>query len=166
VDGLDAGTGGNIYVDVFDSRRGGYIGLLSVFTDVAPDDWTRPFILAIYNAGISAGCHVDPGTGERQFCPDQLTNRQEAAVQIQRALGVFDQPEYEGIFSDMPVCDPDPAVFCWSRWAEEFFRQGITGGCLYNPGTGERRYCPTMEISRSHMAVFLQRTFALPLPTL
>jgi hypothetical protein len=239
---LDAGTGGSCFLDAFESRRAGYIGLETVFTDVAPADWTLPYILAVYNAGVSAGCFYSPppdGTGERRFCPDLLTNRQEtavqmlrtsgvynqpdyegifsdmpvcdsdpavfcwsrwaeeyfrqgisagcfynpdtgerrfcpnqslnrreAAVQFQRMLGIFDQPDYEGIFSDMPVCDPNPAVFCWSRWAEEFFRQGMTAGCYYNPDTGERRFCPMMEISRSHMAVFLQRTFVLPKPTL
>ncbi|NOZ95386.1 MAG: carboxypeptidase regulatory-like domain-containing protein [Acidobacteria bacterium] len=121
------------------------------------------YIEALFNEGISAGCFYNPGTGERRFCPDQAFNRQEMAVQILRTKGMFDQPPYEGIFSDMPVCDPDPAVFCWSRWAEEFFRQGITAGCFYNPYTGERKYCPTMEVSRSHMAVFTQRAFDLPM---
>jgi len=137
---------------------------VGIFSDVTCEITPNSnYIEAIFNEGISAGCYYDPTTGERRFCPDKSYTRKEMATQILRTKGIFAQPAYDGIFSDMPVCDPDPAVFCWSRWAEEFFRQGITAGCFYNPDTGERKYCPDMEVSRSHMAVFTQRAFDLPM---
>ncbi len=118
--------------------------------------WSR-WAEEAFRQGISAGCYYNPDTGERRFCPDGVFSRQQMAVQMLRVLGVTTQPPWEDIFSDMPACDPDPQVFCWSRWAEEFFRDGLTAGCYYDPGTGERRFCPDDIVPRSHFAVFTVR---------
>ncbi len=118
--------------------------------------WSR-WAEEVFRQGISAGCYYDPGTGERRFCPTNGFTRQQMAVQMLRMLGVTTQPAWEDIFSDMPACDPNPEVFCWSRWAEEFFRLGLTAGCFYDPDTGERHFCPDNIVSRSHFAVFAVR---------
>jgi len=140
--------------------------LFSDMPDCSPDPdifcWSR-WAEELLRRGISAGCYHNQDTGEWRFCPSKTLPRQEMAVQILRAMGVTEQPVWEDIFSDMPDCDPDPAVFCWSRWAEEYFRRGITGGCYYDPGSGERRFCPYGPVPRAHMAVFLVRAFGLSL---
>ncbi len=134
-----------------------------IFSDVVCESTPNAdFIEALFNDGISAGCFYDPNTGERRFCPDGVFSRQQMAVQILRATGMEDQPPYEGLYSDMPVCDPDPNVFCWSRWAEEMFREGITAGCFYDPNTGERQFCPNNIVPRGHMATFSKRAWDLP----
>ena len=134
-----------------------------IFSDVVCESTPNAdFIEALFNDGISAGCYYDPNTGERRFCPDGVFSRQQMAVQILRATGMVDQPPYEGLFSDMPVCDSDPNVFCWSRWAEEMFRENITAGCFYDAGSGERRFCPNDIVPRGHMAVFSERSWGLP----
>ncbi len=141
----------------------------NIFSDMPACDanpavfcWSR-WAEELYRRGISAGCYYNPSTGERRFCPTLTLPREQMAVQVLRALGVVDQPAWQDIFSDMPACDPDPTVFCWSRWAEEYFRRGITAGCYYDQGTGERRFCPQGPVPRSHMAVFLVRSFELGL---
>ncbi|NOZ95388.1 MAG: hypothetical protein GXP47_11730 [Acidobacteria bacterium] len=180
--GLTAGCGsGNFCPDVEINRQEMAVQILramgvvdqpvweNIFSDMPACDpdpavfcWSR-WAEELFRQGISAGCSYNPATGERRFCPLKTLPRREMAVQILRALGATDQPIWEDIFSDMPACDPDPGVFCWSRWAEEYFRKGITAGCYYNPTTGERRFCPQGPVPRSHMAVFLVRAFDLTL---
>ncbi len=133
-------------------------------SDPAVFCWSR-WAEELFRRGISAGCYYDQTTGERRFCPYATLPREQMAVQILRALGVTAQPAWENIFSDMPACNPDPTVFCWTRWAEEYFRRGITAGCYYDETTGERRFCPQGPVPRSHMAVFLVRAFDLGLYT-
>ncbi|NOZ95387.1 MAG: S8 family serine peptidase [Acidobacteria bacterium] len=180
--GLTAGCGsGNFCPDVEINRQEMAVQILramgvvdqpvweNIFSDMPACDpdpavfcWSR-WAEELFRQGISAGCSYNPATGERRFCPLKTLPRREMAVQILRSLGVTNQPVWEDIFSDMPACDPDPAVFCWSRWAEEYFRRGITAGCYYNTTSGERRFCPLGPVPRSHMAVFLVRSFDLPL---
>jgi subtilisin family serine protease len=48
---------------------------------------------------------------------------------------------------------------------EQMFARGITTGCFFDPGTGERRYCPLNLVTRQEMAVFLIRALEQPLLT-
>jgi hypothetical protein len=50
-----------------------------------------------------------------------------------------------------------PGVF--ADWIEEFYGEGITGGCSASP----LLYCPASVVSRGQMAVFLVKTFGLVL---
>jgi hypothetical protein len=54
-------------------------------------------------------------------------------------------------FADVPCGGP------FAPWIQELVRLGITAGCA--PG----RYCPTDPVSRAQMAIFLVKTFDLPL---
>ena len=45
-----------------------------------------------------------------------------------------------------------------AAWIKQLAAEGITGGC------GGGNYCPNNTVTRSQMAVFLQRTFNLPMP--
>ena len=56
-------------------------------------------------------------------------------------------------FADVPLSDP------FARWIAQLAADGITGGCAVNPA----RYCPDQAVTRGQMAVFLVRTFSLPL---
>jgi hypothetical protein len=61
-----------------------------------------------------------------------------------------------------PACtsDPFPDVSCaspFAAWIQELVARGITAGC------GGGLYCPTSPVTRDQMAVFLVKTFNLPL---
>jgi hypothetical protein len=65
----------------------------------------------------------------------------------------YQPPEATGMFTDVP------AGHGFARWIEQLAREGITSGCA----TGPARYCPNDPVTRGQMAVFLVRTFELPL---
>ena len=52
-----------------------------------------------------------------------------------------------------------PATHWAARWTEELGNSGISVGC------GGGHFCPESVISRAEMAVLVQRTYKLPLPT-
>ncbi|MGH7339921.1 MAG: S-layer homology domain-containing protein [Candidatus Rokuibacteriota bacterium] len=47
----------------------------------------------------------------------------------------------------------------FARWIEQLAREGITAGCSVSPS----RFCPSEPVTRAQMAVFLIRTFNLPI---
>ncbi len=55
------------------------------------------------------------------------------------------------MFTDVPLTHP------FATWIEQLAREGITGGC------GGTTYCPDATVTRGQMAVFLVRTFNLPM---
>ena len=55
------------------------------------------------------------------------------------------------VFADVPASSP----FC--RWIEELVRRGVVTGC------GGDNYCPTADVTREQMSVFLTVTFAIAL---
>jgi hypothetical protein len=55
-------------------------------------------------------------------------------------------------FADAPM-----SYWSW-QYVESLYAFGITGGC------GGGNYCPSTSVTRDQMAVFLVRTFQLPLP--
>ena len=56
-------------------------------------------------------------------------------------------------FADVPLNHP------FAPWIYRLAAEGITGGCAVGPA----RYCPDQAVTRGQMAVFLVRTFNLPL---
>jgi hypothetical protein len=50
-----------------------------------------------------------------------------------------------------------PQSHAFASWIEQLAREGITGGC------GPTTYCPDTTATRGQMAVFLVRTFNLPM---
>jgi len=61
-------------------------------------------------------------------------------------------PPCTGVFDDVEC----PSLF--ADWIEEFYAEGITGGCSTSP----LLYCPGSFSTRGQMAVFLVKTFGLP----
>ena len=59
----------------------------------------------------------------------------------------FTPESASGIFADVPVSH-------WaSEWIEQLYNNGITTGCGNNP----LRYCPSVDVTRAQIAVFLLR---------
>jgi cysteine-rich repeat protein len=122
------------------------------FADVSPDivsDPYYPFIETVFHHGVTAGCLS--GT---VFCPTNPTTREQMAVFLLKAsLGAsYDPPDCAQIFTDVP-CTPGLG---FPDWIEDLYGRGITAGCQA-PGD-PLEYCPTQNVPRSQMAVFLLKT--------
>jgi hypothetical protein len=121
------------------------------FTDVSTSTPFASWIEQFSREGITAGCTASPP----QFCPGGGVTRAHMAVFLLRAKhgATYLPPDATGMFADVPVTHP------FADWIEQLWREGVTGGC----GTSPLRYCPEDPVTRGQMAVFLVRTFQLPL---
>ena len=132
-------------------------GPVSLFNDVPQDHWGNSHILALYNAGITAGC----GTGN--YCPDSHITRGQMAVFIERSLGAPLSPPCTGnTFNDVNLLMLD-AGFC--GYIEDCASKGIAVGCQEDdPATqtiNEAGYCPHVAMTRAEMAVFVERALGV-----
>ena len=120
----------------------------NVFADV-PE--TSPFcrwIEELANRGVVAGC------GGGNYCPTDPVTREQMAIFVLRTLDPTLNPPAcvpPNLFADVPETSP----FC--RWIEELANRGVVTGC------GGGNYCPTANVSREQMGVFLAVTFGLTL---
>ena len=119
----------------------------STFADVPVDHPRHDYIEALWDAGYTAGCGIDPLI----FCPDQIMNRGQSAVFMLR--GQF------GAGYIPPVAPWDtfaddwgtPTDMTWAeKWAEGMWEEGLTAGCQTDP----LRYCPRSELPRVEASVF------------
>ena len=114
------------------------------FTDVPRSNGFYGFVETLLHRGVTAGC---TGTS---YCPTAPTSREQMAVfaLVARDGGSVPQacPFASPMFDDVPYDSP----FC--PWIEELARRGVVAGC------GPRLYCPTADVSREQMAVFVLRT--------
>ena len=123
----------------------------TVFVDVPASYWAASWIELFAADGYTAGCATSPA----RYCPDQPLTRAEMAVFLLRAKHgtAYTPPPATGtVFSDVP------ASYWAAPWIEQLAALGLTTGCA--PGA----YCPDNPVTRAEMAVFLVRTFNLPLP--
>ena len=122
-----------------------------VFVDVPADYWAAAWIEQLAAEGITGGCSVTP----KMYCPATPVTRDQMAVFLLRAKFIsipgYTPPDPTGLFNDVPT------TYWAARWIEELANEGITGGC------GNDNYCPTMPVTRDQMAVFLDKTFNIPL---
>lgn len=119
---------------------------VDTFKDVDLTYWAWAEIESLVASGITKGCQVQPPL----FCPRKTTTRAEMAVLMIRAIygPDFEPPEVEEpLFADVD------AGYWAAPWIEQLYRDGLTKGCAKEP----LRYCPTDEIRRDEMAVFLVR---------
>jgi hypothetical protein len=125
-----------------------------VFPDVPPSFWAAAYIEQLYRDGVTTGIPAVCGAG--LFCPSALVTRAEMAVFLERLKrgASYVPPAPTGIFVDV-------ASTHWAaRYIEQLYRDGVTAGCSASP----RRFCPDETVTRAETAIFLQRTFALPIP--
>jgi hypothetical protein len=117
-------------------------------------DYSYEFIEDFVMRGITAGCAAGP---PRLYCPFANVTREQMAIFILRALGVFTPPvgPTTPSFQDVPNSGATDYSY---EFIEELYRRGVTLGCAAGP---PRLYCPTATVTRAAMAVFLVRAFAL-----
>jgi hypothetical protein len=123
----------------------------SVFTDVpCQGDPFDPWIEDLASRGITGGC------GGGNYCPTaSVTRAQMSAFLLKTDQGPgYTPPACTGtVFLDVPcqggLFDP---------WIEDLSARGITGGC------GGGNYCPLAPVTRAQMAIFLTKTFNIPIP--
>jgi hypothetical protein len=118
---------------------------VGLFADVPIGSPFAPWVEALFNQGITAGCGVAP----LRFCPSDPVTRGQLSVLLLRTLSIpgFVPPAAVGLFADMAVGHP------FTAWAEEFFRRGITTGCQTTP----LAFCPDTPATRAQIALFLVR---------
>jgi uncharacterized repeat protein (TIGR03803 family) len=111
------------------------------FADVPSSSPFHSFICSLARNGVTGGC------GGGNFCPANSVSRAQMAVFLLRSEhGIsYAPPQATGIFADVS------ADSAFGPWIEQIYREGITGGCNTNP----LRYCPTADVTRGTMAVFL-----------
>ena len=121
------------------------------FTDTATS-YAKYFIEALRADGITGGCNP----GSTQFCPGMAITRAQVAVFLLRGRSgsAYIPPTATGtVWLDVP------STYWAAAWAEELGNAHISNGC------GAGRYCPEGSINRAEMAVLVQRTFNLTMPT-
>ncbi|HKB70254.1 MAG TPA: M12 family metallo-peptidase [Thermoanaerobaculia bacterium] len=110
------------------------------FSDVPLSNGFAPAIYTMAAWGIIPGCTATA------FCPSTLVTRADMAVFIERGLNVFvPLPNQPQVFTDVP-----PGAYAYD-FIEDFGKRKITDGC------GATTYCPSGNVSRAQMAIFLLR---------
>ncbi len=126
------------------------VGDSTGFNDVPTTHSAATWIKQLAAEGITGGC------GNGNYCPNQAVTRAQMAIFLLRAKYGDDYvpPAVGGSsgFNDVP------AGSSTAPWIKQLAAEGITGGC------GNGNFCPNNPVTRSQMAIFLQRAFNLPLP--
>ena len=126
------------------------VGASTGFGDVNTDYWAAAWIKQLVAEGITAGC------GNSNYCPDAPVTRAQMAIFLLRSKhGVSYSPPAVGASTGFGDVNTD----YWAvAWIKQLVAEGITSGC------GSGSYCPELAVSRDQMAVFLTKTFNLPIP--
>jgi hypothetical protein len=110
------------------------------FTDIANDGFA-PYINRLFELGVTWGC------GANVFCPSDAVSRAQMAVFIVKAMGETPSAAaYDAYFTDI-------ANDAFAPYINRLFELGITWGC------GTNIYCPSDQVSRAQMAVFVGKAF-------
>ncbi len=119
------------------------------FTDTATNS-ARYFIEALKADGITGGC------GPNIFCPANGILRSQMSIFLLRGKhgSAYTPPPATGTY----WLDVTTSTFA-AAWAEQLGAEGITSGCSPN------YFCPNNTVTRAEMAVLVERTFSLPMPT-
>ena len=128
-------------VDGADPDRGDPVG----FVDVDPETWWAPFVDRLFELGITTACATEP----MRFCGDRSVTRAQMAVFLVRAF------DLRGALGDVGFSDIS------GSYAHDHINALATAGITTGCGTDPLRYCPTREVTRGQMAVFLARTVGL-----
>jgi hypothetical protein len=163
--GITSGCGGGNYCPVMAVSRAqmakfllvaehgsGYTppaGTGTMFLDVGPGHLFVDWIEQLANEGITSGC------GGSNYCPDLPVSRAQMAkfLLIAEQGSGYTPPAGTGTM----FLDVGPGHL-FVDWIEQLASEGVTSGC------GGGNYCPDYSVARDQMAVFLVRTFDLPIP--
>ena len=119
------------------------------FNDVLPGDLFYTYIGKLSAQSITGGC------GNGNYCPDASVTREQAAILIEKALGVFvPSSPMQQTFADVPS-----TRFSYP-FVEDFFARGFTAGCGANPLI----YCPDSAVTREQIAIFIERALGVSTP--
>lgn len=121
-----------------------------VFSDVNAASFGAPYIEQFAADGITTGCATNP----LRFCPANPVLRSQMAIFLLRAKygANYTPPPATGtVFADVP------ANAFGAAWIEKLAADGISSGC------GNGNYCPDAAVTRAQMAIFITRTFNLPI---
>jgi parallel beta-helix repeat (two copies) len=126
------------------------VGSSTGFGDVQTTYWAAAWIKQLVAEGITAGC------GNGNYCPESPVTRAQMAIFLLRSkYGASYGPPAVGSSTGFV----DVQLGYWAApWIKQLVAEGITSGC------GSGNYCPESPVSRDQMAVFLTRTFNLPIP--
>ncbi|MBF0369869.1 MAG: S-layer homology domain-containing protein [Magnetococcales bacterium] len=113
------------------------------FTDVATDRWGYEYIEVLAEAAVTSGCGTD------LYCPDSDLQRAEMAIFLLRSLYGSDHAPDTASGTEF---DDVSSSFWAASFVEELSELGITSGC------DASNFCPSRDITRSEMAIFLLRT--------
>lgn len=127
-----------------DIRHRALVTFFSDFIDVSADHLFHSAIEKLYRLGVTSGC------GGGAYCPNDPVRRYQMSVFLLRSKfgSVYTPPAATGVFADLPADSP------YAAWAEKLYADGVTAGCLTDP----LRYCPSDEVTRAQMAIFLLKT--------
>ena len=121
-------------------------GPAPAFADVPLDHPYREEIERLYQAGYTAGCNINP----LRYCPEQVMNRAESAVFVERGIhaATYDPaaPASQA-FADLPL-DSWAAKWVNGLWVDQY-----TAGC----GTNPLVYCPWQGHTRAEGCVLYLR---------
>jgi probable HAF family extracellular repeat protein len=143
--GQIVGTG-----DYLGERRG-FVLDAGTFTDVSRGHWAFEWIEALYEAGITSGCSLDPP----RFCPDDPVTRGQMALFLERGMR---GSEYIPPSATGSVFDDVASDYWAAAWIEQLAADGITIGCSTDPPL----YCPEATASRAEMAIFIEKAMHWP----
>jgi len=125
------------------------VGASTGFADVPVNYWAAAWIKQLAAEGVTSGCQVG------LYCPESPVTRAQMAIFLLRAKhGSAYTPPAVGAstgFADVPVS------YWAAAWIKQLAAEGVTSGC------GGGLYCPENNVTREQMAVFLSKTFAIPL---
>jgi hypothetical protein len=121
-----------------------------IFTDVPPSSGFARWIERNYLEEVMDSC------GSGTFCPAGLVTRAKMAVFLIKSKygSCFEPLAATGVFADVPPSDPD------AKYIEKLYHDGVTSGCLSSPLS----YCPTSNLTRGQMAVFLVANYGIAFP--
>jgi len=125
-----------------------------VFNDVKINNFAAPWIEKLAADGYTKGCQTTPPL----YCPDRQITRAETAIFLLRVK--YKDPSYvpDALGPGEATGFTDvPRNYFAAPWIKQLAAEGITTGC------GNGKFCPNDPVTREQMAVFLVRTFDLPI---
>ncbi len=110
------------------------------FADTPSSSGVYKFVETLLHKAVTAGC------GAGNYCPASNVSRQQMAVFLlvsKEGAGYTPPACTSPVFLDVPCSSG------FAPWINELAGRGVTAGC------GDGNYCPTQNVTRAQMAVFL-----------